>query len=264
MVVFVKLGMMNNPHNSVFDEVWLAGEFKFDFFELTIESPEATPEKLEESKAKLLDSLSSYNFNLLAHSAWFFEFSHPYASIRSAFLKEQEKIIATAADFGARKLTIHTDPSYYIHKNRKKFFELLLDSLKKIYSLSQDAGLVLCIENFDEKAFSMKEHEELFDLLPEARMTLDLGHANLDSSNSQRVFDFMKRFGKKTSHVHASDNKGEKDEHLPLGAGRIKWEKVLGKLKSFYDDTITLEIHSDDRDYLKISKEKMEKIWKSV
>ncbi|MBI5159512.1 sugar phosphate isomerase/epimerase [Candidatus Micrarchaeota archaeon] len=258
----MKLGLMNNPRNSVFDEIWLAGEYKFDFLELTIEAPEATPEKLKEDKAKILDSLSTYNLKLLAHSPWTFEFSHPYQSIRAAFLREQEKVIETAADFGAKKLTVHTDHMHFVHKDRKKFFELLADSFKKIYSTTQNAGITLCIENFEEKAFTMKEHEQLFELLPEAKLTLDVAHANLSAPNNQAIFDFIKTFKKKITHVHASDNKGEKDDHLPIGTGKIKWEPVLAKLKQSYDDTITLEIHSEDREYLKISKEKIEKMWK--
>jgi len=36
---------------------------------------------------------------------------------------------------------------------------------------------------------------------------------------------------------------------------------VVKELKGFYDGTITLEVHSQDREYLKISREKLEMMW---
>ena len=37
--------------------------------------------------------------------------------------------------------------------------------------------------------------------------------------------------------------------------------RAVKEMKTFYDGTITLEVHSQDRDYLKISREKLEIMW---
>jgi sugar phosphate isomerase/epimerase len=59
-----------------------------------------------------------------------------------------------------------------------------------------------------------------------------------------------------------SDNYGKEDQHLPIGAGIIDFSKVVKALKGIgYNDTITLEVFSRDRDYLKMSKKKMVEMW---
>jgi len=55
-----------------------------------------------------------------------------------------------------------------------------------------------------------------------------------------------------------SDHFGKEDQHLPIGAGIIDFSKVVKALKGIgYNDTITLEVFSRDRDYLKMSKKKV-------
>ncbi|MCX6770004.1 MAG: TIM barrel protein [Candidatus Micrarchaeota archaeon] len=73
--------------------------------------------------------------------------------------------------------------------------------------------------------------------------------------------NYLAQFKKKIVHVHLHDNNRREDLHLPLGAGKIGVEKVVRELKSFYDGTITLEVHSVDREYLKISRDKLEIMW---
>jgi sugar phosphate isomerase/epimerase len=65
--------------------------------------------------------------------------------------------------------------------------------------------------------------------------------------------------------VHANDNFGKEDAHLPIGAGIIDFERILKELKDTqYDETTTLEVFSRDRDYLKISKEKIKRLWEAL
>jgi sugar phosphate isomerase/epimerase len=66
-------------------------------------------------------------------------------------------------------------------------------------------------------------------------------------------------------HVHANDNFGKEDNHLPIGTGIINFEKILRELnEAQYDETLTLEVFSRDREYLKISKEKIKRIWEAL
>ncbi|MEW6557820.1 MAG: TIM barrel protein, partial [Elusimicrobiota bacterium] len=66
-------------------------------------------------------------------------------------------------------------------------------------------------------------------------------------------------------HVHLSDNKGGyNDLHIPLGTGNVNWEDAVGLLKRIgYNNTITLEVFSRDRDYLLLTKQKVQKLWNS-
>jgi sugar phosphate isomerase/epimerase len=63
--------------------------------------------------------------------------------------------------------------------------------------------------------------------------------------------------------VHLHDNKGGgADLHLPLGAGTMDWRSHIRALKaSGYDETITLEVFSEDRHYLEYSRDLLREAW---
>jgi sugar phosphate isomerase/epimerase len=98
---------------------------------------------------------------------------------------------------------------------------------------------------------------EVFERFPTLKMTLDTGHANIGGKGDKRNLDFMRRFPDRIAHVHASDNFGKEDNHLPVGAGTVDFPKIAKELISIgFDQTVTFEIFSRDRDYLRISREK--------
>ena len=73
-----------------------------------------------------------------------------------------------------------------------------------------------------------------------------------------KALDFIGTFSDRIGHVHVSDNFGKEDNHLPIGTGTIDFPKIIKALKDIgYDDTLTLEVFSRDRDYLRISREKL-------
>ena len=68
--------------------------------------------------------------------------------------------------------------------------------------------------------------------------------------------------GNKIGHIHASDNFGREDSHLPIGAGTVEFDRILKELKGTgYNDTLTVEVFSRDRDYLGISRDKVRELW---
>jgi sugar phosphate isomerase/epimerase len=108
------------------------------------------------------------------------------------------------------------------------------------------------------------EFQEVFKSFPELRLTLDIGHANLGAGKN-RSFEFIQLYGHRIGHVHANDNFGKDDNHLPIGAGIIDFKKILKDLnQAGYDETMTLEVFSRDRNYLKISMEKIKRMWESL
>ncbi|MEK7254152.1 MAG: TIM barrel protein, partial [Bacteroidota bacterium] len=90
-------------------EIQLFGEMGFDFVEVTVESPSATPEKITANKKAILDALHSYNFGVLSHYPWYFSVAHPYSAIQEAIIKEFARAFDAAALLGAKKATIHTE-----------------------------------------------------------------------------------------------------------------------------------------------------------
>jgi sugar phosphate isomerase/epimerase len=142
-----------------------------------------------------------------------------------------------------------------------------LKSMEAILKKANGLGMTLCIENMFPQANFLtqpQEFQEVFESFPEIRLALDIGHANL-GGNKNSAIEFIQCYGYRIGHIHANDNFGKEDNHLPIGAGLIDFERILKALKETpYDDTITLEVFSRDRDYLRISKEKIQKIWDTL
>jgi sugar phosphate isomerase/epimerase len=71
---------------------------------------------------------------------------------------------------------------------------------------------------------------------------LDLGHAHIEGS----ALSAVRAAAPRLIHVHASDNRGEKDEHLVPGKGSIPWNDVTKALmETGFTGPFTVEL----RDY---------------
>jgi len=252
------VGAMNNPHKEVVDQIYKIGEMNFDYLELTIEYPAATPDKLMQKKGKILDAISSYNLGLLAHLPWFFSLANPYERIQNATNKEIENAMHIANLFGARLITIHPDLVTPVSvQGRKLMLDHTIKNLDYLNKQAKKFGLELCLETVDEKALNIDEYKKILSSL-DISITLDIGH--LSTYFSVDLEDFIKTFKDKIAHIHLHDFKGLED-HLPLGAGRLDLDKAVSTLKNFYNKTITLEVHANDPYYLVYSKEALELSW---
>ncbi len=254
----MKLGAMNNPEKDVLKEIASIGEMGFEVFELAVEGPRADPESIRARKKAILDAISSYKMTTLAHLPWFFEIGHPYESVRRAYLEEAFKIVDIAKELGAEKLGIH------INVPKGRFPDKLqynLRSLEEIRKRAEEYGMDACVENLDLRTFDADDFRRILGV--GVGLLWDIGHANMRLTREEDIYLLLREFRDRVLHVHAHDNLGGEDLHLPIGAGRIDWKKVLKDLKKGYDGTITLEIHAEDREYLRLSKEKFLALWKA-
>ena len=252
------IGAMNDPKKNVAEEVALFGEMGFDYFELTIEAPGAHPDKLMREKKAIQDVLSSYNFGVLAHMPWYFSVAHPYPSIQEAISKEFCRAFDVAAEFGAKKATLHSEFLPSGIQERQVHTAKTIETIRKLHKEAEARGIELLVENFNASSFSIKDFKQLFSEV-DMGMTFDVGHAF--TSDGEGMENYLAQFRKRVKHVHLHDNDRRTDQHLPLGAGKVDVARVVKEIRAFYDGTITLEVHSQDRDYLRISREKLEILW---
>jgi sugar phosphate isomerase/epimerase len=122
-----------------------------------------------------------------------------------------------------------------------------LDLLSRIVEYGREYGVTVCIENLSERADSFLP---AFEAIPELRMTLDIGHAQL-LSRQNSSFRFIDDHFTRISHIHIHDNHGgtsvKDDLHLPLGEGIIDYEAIIASLlNKGYDSTITMEVKPKD------------------
>ncbi|RLE51750.1 MAG: hypothetical protein DRJ20_01515 [Candidatus Methanomethylicota archaeon] len=267
----LKIGAMNNPYNDIISEIEFIGKAKFDYIDLTAEKPEASPEVIAKRRREIMEALSTFNLEVVGHTPWYLELGHPYESVRRAFLKEALKIIDILGSIEIKKATIHPIPAmlgvYKVKKYRRKMLEWMIQSIKEISKRASDYDMIIVIENLDGgKILSLENYEEII-TKANCYFHLDVGHANLNLQRNMAV-EFINHFGAKglLKHVHVSDNvggtmRGGWDLHLPIGAGKINWKEIFKALRKVgYDDTITVEVFSPDRDYLIMSKEKVKKL----
>ena len=264
----MKYGAMNFPVKPLLQEIEEIGELGFDYVELTMDPPEAAPQKVLAQKKSILNLLNRYKMGITGHLPTFVWTSDLYDSLRKASLQENLEALEAAAELGIEKVVLHpgyiTGMGKFVIDKAKRYG---LESIEAILKKANSLGMTLCIENmFPQAHFLTQPHEfqEVFEIFPEIRLALDIGHANLGGDRN-RAIEFIQRYGYRIGHIHANDNFGKEDNHLPIGAGIIDFDRIIKALKqTSYDETMTIEVFSKDRDYLRISKEKMKKIWESL
>jgi len=253
---------MNFPVKPVLNELEAFSELGFDYLELTMDAPLAHYSIIRQQKKRLLEALHRHHMKIVCHLPSFVYTADLTHSLRKASLREVLNSLEVAAEIGCLKVVLH--PSYimglgiFVMDQAKKYALECLDAVTK---KAEQLGLLLCIENLFPKIYSLsnpEEFAEIFEIFPKLKLTLDTGHAHIGDTEGKRAVTFIETFPDRIAHIHASDNLGKEDNHLPVGAGTVNFPEIVKALKDIgYDDTITLEIFSKDRDYLKISRDKL-------
>lgn len=257
----LKFGAMNNPARDVLDEVRALIELDLDYLELTVEWPGASLERVREVRGDVLNLLSTRDLDVVVHAPWYLEIASPYEGVRDGAMRYAEGLLDLAAELDAPFVTVHPYTPGWLARYRDEARRLNLDAMRRLVAKGVELGVRVHVENVDHGAFSsVSDILYLLGALPELGFTLDLGHAFL--GGVEKVQSYIEKAGGRILHVHAHDNYGKGDDHMPVGAGRIPWERVLSDLRRMrYEGTVTLEIHSSDLEYVEISRRKFLEYW---
>jgi sugar phosphate isomerase/epimerase len=262
-------GAMNFPVNPLLEEIETIAALGFDYMELTMDPPRSHHSEIRRQRNQLLDALRRHRMGLVCHMPTFVTLADLTDAIREASLNEVLRSLETAADLGAEKVVVH--PAYIsglgvyvMEQARGRAF----DSLAAIVYRAREMGLRVCLENmFPRTRFcaDIDDFKEVFERFPDLELTLDTGHANIGSSGGRRIRQFVETFGDRIGHLHVSDNFGKEDNHLPIGSGSIRFPAVIEALQeAHYDGTVTFEVFTPDRSYLRLSREKFAEIWRQT
>lgn len=258
----MQYGAMNFPIIPVMSELETISELGFDYLELTMDPPLAHHTLIREQKSQIMKALESHNMGMVCHLPSFLAIADLTKSLREASVKEMTDSLQMASEMGASKAVLHpwyiTGLGALVADQAKQYG---LESVAVIVDKADRLGMTLCIENMFPRARSIIEPDgfvEVFDRFPTLKLTLDTGHAHIARKGKNRNLEFMEKFGDRIGHVHASDNFGKEDNHLPVGAGNLDFRKIIKGLKGIgYDKTMTLEVFSRDKEYLRTSREKL-------
>jgi sugar phosphate isomerase/epimerase len=70
---------------------------------------------------------------------------------------------------------------------------------------------------------------------------MDIGHQNVFSELD--AIEWVRRMGRRLSHIHLHDNDGKDDTHWPIGRGTIDFEPFYAILQEYVPGgTISLEV----------------------
>ena len=260
-------GAMNFPVRPVLDELEVLSDLGFDYLELAMDPPQAHYRVIREKKAELLKALDRHNMHAICHLPTFVSTADLTDRLRETSLAEVLDSLETAAELKPLKVVLHPSTVRGLSVfAMEQVNEYLLQALELVVDKADHLGLSLCIENMFPQYYSLVNAEdfvEVFERFPTLRLTLDTGHGQIESAGGKRTLELIERFADRISHVHASDNFGKTDDHLPIGAGVIDFQEVIKALKATgYDETVTFEVFSRDRDYLRLSRDKFAEMMK--
>ena len=252
----MKIGFPNNPRKDVLEEIRWIGENGFDFVDFFLEEDKAVPEKIDVECVRKL--LHKYNLGVVGHTAWYLPIGSPVKALRKAAIEELERYFEVFCKIGARFVTVHANwPGGMFSAEEGVRFQV--ESLRVIVNRAGKYNLNIMYEPMDGVEDTVKNVSAILDKVPQLFLHVDIGHTSLFG---RRPEHFIKRFFYRLKHIHLHDNDKRKDLHLPLGCGSVNWESVVKILKDYYNGTITLEVFSKDREYVLLSKRKLERLLK--
>ena len=256
----MKIGVMNNPMRDLLKEIQWIGENKFDFVDMTLEPPGAQANTVDVDVVR--DLLDKYRLETVGHTAYYLPIASPFQSFRELAFEEFRQCFAVFQALDVQKVNLHADEFAGAVFSKDRAIARNIKSIKRIAQEASRYGLKLMVENTIRFFNTVEELQTLLEAVDEAGFHLDVGHANLNTQKNKTP-EFLANFYDRLEHVHLSDNRsGNADLHLPLGAGLVPWDKMIGELKKYgYDGTITLEVFSRDRRYLLASRDKLLELW---
>jgi len=264
-----KFGMLTDPILPVPDEIIRFKRLGFDFAEIGIEEPSATPSILTHQRKRILELLSANEMFAIGHTAYWVQFGSSHVRARRGWIDEARTMIRTASQLKLELLNFHFYGKLGRVGDTKESRDIFLDNFSTAmnelcrYGKSRRIGLML--ENVpvgDYGTGGLANYSHVMESVSDLNCHLDIAHAFIEGGMS-RIEAYLKRFSPRLRHIHIHDNHGELDEHLPLGSGIIDFKKVVRWLKEIgYDMTITFEVFTSYKDAVR-SREYFRSLWES-
>ena len=263
-----KYGLLTDPVESVPDEILRFGKLGFDYVEIGIEEPQATPQMLMRQNQEILRSLSETRLFALGHTAYWVGFGSAHEKVRRGWVEEAKDMIQAASQLRIHLLNFHYNARLgrvgAKEASRNNFVENFSNSMRELTQFAESMNVELMLENPPPQGVYPLEGIDYFaqviNSVPKLRLHLDVAHAYIENG-MKGVQQYLDTFGDKLVHVHLHDNHGKQDEHLPLGRGKIDIRKVVKALKEIdYCRTITFEVFTSRTDAVR-SRELFKKRW---
>lgn len=217
-------------------------KYRLEFVEVVDEGShslsDATVDVLNEAR-------ESYGFEYAVHA--------PFADtniassndlVRRTVMRRLERSMRYARELECRLWIFHPgmrSPLDYFYPEDS--WRTCIGSSRQIVRIADRYGLTPLIENqIDHELRLLTTVTDFRHFYEEieggVKMVLDVGHANL----FRQIDEFLDSFPDKIAHIHASDNKGARDDHLGVGYGTVDWLSFARKIKAIgFDGVVVVE-----------------------
>ncbi len=192
-----------------------------------------------------IDELAMEPYSLHAPFADEIDITSMEAPRRGHARDELLRAADAAGALDVRYLVIHPGPEKGGFPEHERFrrMENAVGVLNEVSRACRERGAALVLENMLPHLFSGRVRDLLWVLgaleTTEVGVCLDTGHAHLSG-------DLRTVAQKLSGHLwmmHATDNHGQEDEHLPPGDGQIDWQRLLRQMLSIgFRGAIILEV----------------------
>jgi len=265
--IMPRFGLLTDPIESVPDEIVRFKRMGFDYVEIGIEEPTATPQNLRKHRRLILKALSDNDMSAIGHTAYWVQFGSSHEKARTGWIEEAKDMIRVASLLKLELLNFH----FYGRLGRvgvtkestSVFVANFTAAMRELTKFAKTKKIQLMLENVPTESGGIgriQNFSDVMDGIPELKFHLDVGHAFIEKGMAG-VKSYMDAFAERLVHIHLHDNHGEEDEHLPLGYGKIDFRKVVAWLKEIeYERTITFEVFTSYRDAVR-SREYLKKLW---
>jgi sugar phosphate isomerase/epimerase len=209
------------------------------YVEIRSERPYALPQDMERGALESIqEKLVSLSLKPIIHSAVYdINVASLNPLIRKASIRQTLESIRFATKIGAKIVVIHPGrlpkdyPPVYLKNSRIN----LLTSLNVMARMAGRMGVMLAIENSPRGrahrlVTSPQEHLHILQRVgsPHLGALLDIGHAHTWGVD---VREYIKSLTDYILLFHLHDNRGQADDHLPLGRGTIDLKGIREEIQ---------------------------------
>jgi sugar phosphate isomerase/epimerase len=205
----------------------------------------------------VLKALDGHTGRLGIHGPfWGFNIASKDPDVRAIVSKRMHQGLDVCAHLGATQMVIHSPYTTWDYNNlddhqnaRQLTIELTHASIGDAVRRAADMGVVLVIENIEDKDAHIRvDLARSFDS-EFVRVSIDTGHANYahGSTGGPPVDYFVHAAGDMLHHVHLQDTDGYADRHWNPGEGNIRWSSVFRALAGLNSNPrLILEVRNKD------------------
>ncbi|HXZ90750.1 MAG TPA: sugar phosphate isomerase/epimerase [Candidatus Dormibacteraeota bacterium] len=267
----LKFGLLTSPVEAVLPQIGMFKKLGFDYVEVGMEEPAATPRILMEQKNEIITALAVNAMSALGHTAYWVGFGSSHEKVRQGWVMEGKEMVRAASELGISLLNFHFYSRFgtvgVTERWRETFMRNFTNSMRELAQFAAQRGIGLMLENVPPEnghpLESLTYFSQVMSAVPALKFHFDVAHAFIEN-RMKGVKEYLETFNGRLAHIHMHDNHGKRDEHLPLGEGKIDLRKVVRLLKDYqYNRTVTFEVFTSLPDAVH-SRRRFEKIWEQT